>query len=253
MARFHDDLDDGRTAIARAKAKAAETWQPEQPADAPVSRRPQPMTNRRRVDTGPLAAVAVLGLFAAILAVSIFGGGSTPVSVPQAAPTGAPAASPVVPAPESAPALSAPQEPAQRVVAPAPEAGIGAIDCATTADAAEQAACRVTGSAQQAPVAPPAYAAPAAPVAAPAPAELTPLGCIRVYVTEHAYNTVNADGSTCYESATVIGADGSAAELTTDGSVLREEPARAPEPTPAATRRQLCPVNGRIQPCQVTP
>jgi hypothetical protein len=114
--RPHDDLDDGRTVMDRARAKAAATWTDE---PEPVARR-RPTTSYPRPSGNHVAAFIVAAVFALIFAVSYFGRGSTPVRTPYAAPTAAPAAGEVAPDPESAPALSAPQEPAQRVATPAP-------------------------------------------------------------------------------------------------------------------------------------
>jgi hypothetical protein len=171
----------------------------------------------------PALAALILGLAAGWLAMNRPG----PMAPAEAPPVAAPAATAVA-APTTPPALQ-PVAPAPALVeaAPAAEGVAERVPCETTTDPHEQAACHITGSAQQAP----AYA-PAGPIAAPAaPAELGPLGCIRVYVSEHAYHTVNPDGSTCYESVTVLGGHGGAVEVAANGTVLREEPAR--EPTPA--------------------
>lgn len=159
---MRDDLDDFPTVMDAAKAKAAKTWRDE-PDEAPVTRRPQPMTSRRRLDTGALAAVAVLGLFAAILAVSIFGGppAETSEHPSYAAPTAAPAASPVVPAQspqnDAAPASVAP-------TASQAEGVIEPINCAAEPGAwgcEPTPAPPVVQAAPAGPVAPPAEPAPA--------------------------------------------------------------------------------------------
>jgi hypothetical protein len=133
MPRPHDDLDDmhaplmadahARRRSLEADDEAADAAAWERATDeAPVTRRPQTMTNRRRLDTGALAALAVAALFALIFAVSITWrpAAETSEHPSYAAPTAPAAAPPALPAPESAPPRSAPQEPAQAFATPAP-------------------------------------------------------------------------------------------------------------------------------------